>query len=149
MIDAIKPAQRADLLQLALSSRRGREAAGSDSGQVAAGRTRNTDLGALAERGDAGGLFAGAAAEGVGGAGPKAQNDALCGLESRSVEAPAWQKVRSRHAGQGRTYLSSRVDGQVGAHRQGSGTGRVARPVRNMGSGTLRNRECGGRRIVA
>src|ERR1044072_1482321 len=82
MTDAIKPAQRADLLQLALSPRRGRQATGSDTGQVASSRARGADISAVAERHDARGLFAGVASEGMGGVGSETQSDAVCRSES-------------------------------------------------------------------
>src|SRR5438477_5451574 len=94
MIAAIKPDQRADLLQLALSSRSGREAAGADTGQVASGSAGGPDVGALAQRDITGGLLVGIAAEGVGGIGSKAQSDAFCGPEGRSPAAVARKEIR-------------------------------------------------------
>src|SRR5207244_9364745 len=107
MIDAIKSTQRADLLQLALSPRRGRKAPGADPGQVASGRAGGPDFGALAEGDDARGLFIGVTPEGMGGVGPKTQGDAFRRRESRSVAEAAGKKIRSGHPGQGRADLGS------------------------------------------
>src|SRR5207249_11464614 len=97
MIDAIKPVQRADLLQLALSPRCGREAAGADSSQVATRRSRSSNFGPVAEGHHARGLFVGVAAERMAGPGAETQSDAFCRPESRSFAPLARPKVGPGH----------------------------------------------------
>src|SRR2546425_5539212 len=92
MINAVRRAQRAGLLHLVLSPRRGRETACANPGQVASGAARGVDFGALAERDDARGMFAGSAAPGGGGAGAKTQTHALCRPKRRSVATAPREK---------------------------------------------------------
>src|SRR2546425_9664008 len=108
MINAVRRAQRADLLHLVLSPRRGRETARANPGQVASGASRGVDFGALAERDDARGMFAGSAAPGVGGAGAETQSHALCRPQCRSVATTAREKVGPCDARQGREDLFAR-----------------------------------------
>src|SRR6184192_4321563 len=145
MIDAIKAEQRAGLLQFALSPWCGREAEGADTGQVAHARNRGADLGALAQRCNARGLFVGITAEGVGGIGPKTQGDAVRGSEGRNAAPVARKKVRPRYSGQRRPDLSAGGNGQSRGDRRGSNVGGLVGSVRNMGPRTLPKRECGGR----
>src|SRR5688572_17090642 len=101
MRNAVRRAQRADLLQLDLSPWRGRETAGADSGQVAAGAARGVDIIALAEGHDARGMFAGSAAPGMAGVGGETQSDALRRTQCRSVAAAAREKIGPSDARQG------------------------------------------------
>src|SRR5437762_5738549 len=137
MIDAIKAEQRTDLLQFALSPRCGREAEGADTGQVAHARKRGADLGALAKGCNAGGLFVGVTAEGVGGIGPKTQGDAVRGSEGRNAAPVARKKVRPRYSGQRRPDLFAGRNGQSCGYRQGSNVGGLVGSVRDMGPRTL------------
>src|SRR5216683_99360 len=105
MNNAVRRAQRADLLQLVLSPRRGRETARANPGQVASGTARSVDIVALAEGHNARGVFAGSAAPGMAGVGAETQSDALCRPQCRSVATVAREKVRSRDTRQGRADL--------------------------------------------
>src|SRR6266566_1329562 len=108
MINAVRTAQRADLLQLVLSSRRGRETARANTGQVASGAARGVDIVALAEGHDARGVFAGFAAPGMAGVGAETQSHALCRPQCRSVATVAREKVGPRDTRQGRENLFAR-----------------------------------------
>src|SRR2546425_8797057 len=95
MINAVRRAQRADLLQLVLSPRRGRETARANPGQVAPGAAGGVDIGALAEGHLARGVFAGSAAPGGAGVGAETQSHLVCRLllEKKKILAPpqiAW-----------------------------------------------------------
>src|SRR6266545_6689747 len=98
MRNAVRRAQRADLLQLVLSPRRGRETASADPGQVAPGTARGVDFAALAEGDDAGSVPVGFATPGMGGFGAEAQGHALCRSQYRGVAAAARKKVGPRDA---------------------------------------------------
>src|SRR6266511_674668 len=141
MIDAITAAQRADLLQLDLSPRCGREAAGADTRQVASHRTRSPDPGALAEGDVARGVFVGVAAQGMGSVGPEAQSDALRRPESGSAAAVARKEIGPGHAGQGWADLFAGRDGQSRGHRQGSGSGRWPRRWPSLPANKSRSEE--------
>src|SRR2546426_1069458 len=108
MINAVRRAQRALLLQFVLSPRRGRETACANPGQVASGAARGVDFGALAEGDDARGVFAGSAAPGVGGVGAKTQSHALCRPQFRSIATAAREEVGPCDARQGREDLFAR-----------------------------------------
>src|SRR5262245_25594358 len=110
MRNAVRRAQRADLLQLDLSPRRGRETARANPGQVASGAVRSVDLVALAEGHPPRGVSAGSAAPGMDGIGTETQSHAVRRTECRGVATVARQKVRPRHARQGRENLSARGD---------------------------------------
>src|SRR2546428_78689 len=149
MTNAIRAAQNADLLQLALSPRGGREAASSDTGEVAFARLRGVDSFGLAEGKPAGSLPVGAAAERVGCAGSKIEDHALQRFQSPGAEAFHRDEIGSRDVGQERADLFAGVDGEGGGNRKGSGVGGVGGSVRDLESRSLRSRECGGQRVVA
>src|SRR5438874_13455147 len=100
MINADRTAQRADLLQLVLSPRRGRETARANPCQVASGTARSADFAALAERDDAGSVFAGSAAPGVGGVGAETQRHAVCRSQCRGIAPSTRKKAGPRDAPQ-------------------------------------------------
>src|SRR5580765_2781740 len=144
MKNAVRRAQRADLLQLDLSPRRGRETARANPGQVASGAARGVDIVALAEGHDARGVFAGSAAPGMAGVGAETQSDAVRRTQCRSVATVAREKVGPRNARQGRENLPARSNGQVGDYRRGGDAGGVGGSIRDLESRTLPGRECGG-----
>src|SRR5215510_4367578 len=92
IINAGRRAQRADLLQLVLSPRRGRETARANPGQVASGSARGVDFVALAEGHLAGSLFAGSPAPGMDGPSAETQSDALRRTQRRGVATAAREK---------------------------------------------------------
>src|ERR1051326_5964061 len=144
MIDAIRAAQRADLLQLVLSPWGRRETAGADTGQVAAGGAGSTDAGVVAQGHSARGVFVGVAAQGMGGPGSEAEGDAFCRSQGGGLEAVAGKKVGPGHFGSGRADLFAGSDGSGGGHREGSGPGGIAGPVRDLEPRTLRDSQRGG-----